>query len=69
MPTSWAILNVRLIFDSYFAWTCFGSSSIFASSASGTRKKSQRARSGEYGGCGNIIVLFLAKNLRTGNDV
>ena len=27
-PTSSAILNVRLIFDSYFAWACFGSSSI-----------------------------------------
>ena len=30
MPTSLAILNVQLIFDSYFASTCFGSSSIFA---------------------------------------
>ena len=30
MPTNSAILNVRLIFYSYFAWTCFGSSSIFA---------------------------------------
>ena len=27
----------------------------------GNKKKSQGARSGEYGGCGNIIVLFLAK--------
>ena len=32
------VLNVQLIFDSYFALTCFGSSSIFASSVSGTRK-------------------------------
>ena len=27
--SSSAILNVQLIFDSYFDWTCFGSSSIF----------------------------------------
>ena len=38
MPTISVILNIQLIFDSYFAWTCFGSSSIFASSVSGTRK-------------------------------
>ena len=38
ITTSSVILNVRLIFDSYFAWTCFGSSSICASSVSGTRK-------------------------------
>ena len=38
MPTSSAISNVQLIFDSYFAWTCVGSYSIFASSVSGTRK-------------------------------
>ena len=30
MSTSWAIFYVQLIFDSYFVWTCFGSSSIFA---------------------------------------
>ena len=30
MPTSTAIMNVQLIFDSCFACTCFGSSSIFA---------------------------------------
>ena len=30
MPTSTAILNVQLIFDTCFACTCFGSSSIFA---------------------------------------
>ena len=30
MPTSTAILNVQLIFDSCFACMCFGSSSIFA---------------------------------------
>ena len=29
METSSAILNAQLIFDSYFAWTCFGTSSIF----------------------------------------
>ena len=38
MPTSSVILNVQLIFHSCFAWMCFGSSSIFASSISGTRK-------------------------------
>ena len=32
MPTSSAFLNVQLIFDSYFAWTCFGPSLIFANS-------------------------------------
>ena len=42
MPTSSAILNVQLIFNSYFAWTCFGSSSIFASSVSETRKNHRR---------------------------
>ena len=30
VATSSVILNVQLIFDSYFAWTCFGSSSVFA---------------------------------------
>ena len=30
MPTSSVLLTVQLIFDSYFAWTCFCSSSIFA---------------------------------------
>ena len=34
----------------------------------GNRKKSQRAKSGEYGGWGMITVLFLAKKLRTSND-
>ena len=38
MSTSSAILNVQFIFDSYFAWTCFGLSSIFTPSVSGTRK-------------------------------
>ena len=32
-------------------------------------EKVTRSRSGEYGGCGNIIVLFLGKNSRTSNDV
>ena len=35
----------------------------------GDKKKSQGARSGEYGGCGNIIVLFLVKILRTSKYV
>ena len=38
MPMSSAVLSVQLIFESYFAWACFGSSSIFAFSVSGTRK-------------------------------
>ena len=29
MPIRSTIFNVQLIFDSYFAWTCFGKSSIF----------------------------------------
>ena len=32
MSTSSAILNIQLIFNSYFDWACFGSSSIFVSS-------------------------------------
>ena len=49
-------------------------SSIVASSFHGPlqyreQKKSQGARSGEYGGCGIIRVLVLAKNSRTSNDV
>ena len=35
----------------------------------GNKKKSQGARSGEYGGCGIISVLFLVKNSRTSNVV
>ena len=35
----------------------------------GKRKKSQGAKSGEYGGWGMMIVLFLAKKLLTSNDV
>ncbi|KAG8330797.1 DNA ligase 3 [Homalodisca vitripennis] len=35
----------------------------------GTRKKPQGARSGEYGGCGIISVLFLAKKSCTSSDV
>ena len=38
MLTSSAILNVQLIFDSCFAWTCFGSSSIFAYSKKRIKK-------------------------------
>ena len=34
----------------------------------GNRKKSQRAKSGEYDGLGMMTVLFLAKKLRTSND-
>ena len=47
----------------------FGSSSTFASSVSGTRKSHRGTRSGEYGDCDNIIVLFLPKKSRTNNDV
>ena len=38
MPTNSANLNVQLIFDSYFTWTCFGSTMIFTSSVLGTNK-------------------------------
>ena len=38
MPTSTAILNVQLIFDSCLACTCFGSSSIFAYSKNWMKK-------------------------------
>lgn len=34
----------------------------WASSVSDNKKMPQKARSGEYGGCGIISVLFLAKN-------
>ena len=33
----------------------------------GNKTKSQGPRSGKYGGCGTIKVLFLAKYLRTSN--
>ncbi|KAG8307663.1 hypothetical protein J6590_016106 [Homalodisca vitripennis] len=35
----------------------------------GNKNKSQGVRSGEYGGCGIISVLFLAKKSRTSSDV
>ena len=35
----------------------------------GNRKKSQGAKSGEYGGWGIITVLFLVKNSRTSSEV
>ena len=38
MSTSSDILIVQLIFDGYFAWMCFNSSSVFASSVSETRQ-------------------------------
>ena len=38
MLTSSAILNAQLIFDSCFAWTCFGLSSIFAYSKKWIKK-------------------------------
>ena len=41
----------------------------FCSFSFGNKKKSQGARSGEYGGRGNIIVLFLSKNSHTSNDM
>ena len=44
MPTSSAILNVQLIFDSYFVWTCFGSSSIFVYSKNGPKNLHQHSR-------------------------
>ena len=41
MPTSSTILNVQLIFDSYFIWTWFGSFSIFAYSKRGSKNLCQ----------------------------
>ena len=68
MSTSSAILNVQLIFDSYFPWTCFGSCSMFASSVSGTIKVTE----GQI--CGirwlrQHYCLFLTTNSRINNDV
>ena len=37
IPTRSAILNVQLIFYSYFVWTCFGSSSTFACFKKGSK--------------------------------
>ena len=49
MPTSSATLNAQLIFDNYFARTCFGSFSIFASS----KKWSKESVSNFQGGTVN----------------
>ena len=46
MPTSSVILNVQLIFDSYFVWTCFGSSSIFAYSKKWIKKSVSKFHGG-----------------------
>ena len=61
MPTSSVILNVRLIFDSYFVWTCFGSSSIFASSVSGTKKSYREADLGNTVIAAKLLCCFWSK--------
>ena len=67
MPTSSIVLNVRLLFDSCFAGTCFGSSSIFVSFVSG-RRKCHRGPDLENTVTAATLLCFLAKNSRTGND-
>ena len=54
MPESSAILNVRLIFYSCFASTCFGSSPIFASS----RKWIEESVSNFQGGTVNKCASY-----------
>ena len=68
MATSSVMLNVQLIFDSYFSWACFDSSSIFVSSVSGTRKSHRGQDLGNTVAAANYCVV-LAKNSRTSNDV
>ena len=61
MLTSSAILNAQLIFDSYFAWTCFDSSSIFACS----KKWIEESVSKFQGGTVNKeYYLHVMRNLR-----
>ena len=61
IPTCSAILNVQLIFDSYFGWTCFGSSSIFFSSVSGTRKSHRGPDLGNTVAMATLLCCFWPK--------
>ena len=67
MPTNSDILNVPLIFDSY--GRVLARRRFLLLQFWEQEKVTGEGRSGEYSGCGNIIVLFLAKNSRTSNDV
>ena len=57
MPTTSAILNVQLIFDSCFCLDVFWLVFDLYLFSFGNEKKSQGTRSGEYGSCGNIVDL------------
>ena len=57
-------VNFWQLYYLYVFWLVFD----FCLFSFGNKKKSQGARSGEYGDCSNIIV-FLAKNLLINNDV
>ena len=61
MSKSSAILNAQLIFDSHVAWTCFGSSSIFASSVSGTRKSHRGPNLGNTVAATTLLCCFWPK--------
>ena len=59
MPTSSVILNVQLICDGYFA--CFGSSSMFAPSVSGTRKSHRMPDLGNTVAAKTLLCCFWPK--------
>ena len=61
MPTGSPILNVQLIFDSFLTWTCFGSSSICASSVSGTRKSHKGPDLGNTVDATTVMCCFWPK--------
>ena len=54
MPSSSAILTVRLIFDSYFAWTCFDLPSIFAYFKKWIKESVSNFQGGTGGGAGRL---------------
>ena len=57
-------------FDAVFISSIVAQRRLFLGLFSFTyKKKSQRARSGEYGGCSIISVLVLAKKSRTSSDL
>ena len=62
IQTSSAILNVQFIFDSYFAWMCFGSSSIFAFFlVLGTRKSHREPDLGNTVILATLLCCFWSK--------
>ena len=56
--TSSTILNVQLIFYSYFVWTCFASSSIFGSSVSRTKKNHRERNLGNTVAAATLSCCF-----------